>query len=131
MSDATVFIVDDDQAVARSLRWLIETVRLKVETFASAQAFLDGYDAAKPGCLVRDVRMPGMSGLELQERLAARTCRAAAARGGPGEHDEIADGGAAGLRGHAGAQGLHDPGPFVAHRDGGRALPVAVEPVEV
>ena len=72
MSDATAFIVDDDQAVARSLRWLIETVRLKVETFASAQAFLDGYDAAKPGCLVLDVRMPGMSGLELQERLAAR-----------------------------------------------------------
>ena len=72
MSDATVFIVDDDQAVARSLRWLIETVRLKVETFASAQTFLDGYDASKPGCLVLDVRMPGMSGLELQERLAAR-----------------------------------------------------------
>lgn len=72
MSDATVFIVDDDQAVARSLRWLIETVRLQVETFASAQAFLDGYDAAKPGCLVLDVRMPGMSGLELQERLAAQ-----------------------------------------------------------
>ena len=44
MSDATVFIVDDDQVVARSLRWLIETVRLKVETFASAQAFLDSYD---------------------------------------------------------------------------------------
>lgn len=72
MSDATVFIIDDDQAVARSLRWLIETVRLKVETFASAQAFLDHYDASKPGCLVLDVRMPGMSGLELQERLAAR-----------------------------------------------------------
>lgn len=72
MSDATAFIVDDDQAVARSLRWLIETVRLKVETFSSAQAFLDGYDASKPGCLVLDVRMPGMSGLELQERLAAR-----------------------------------------------------------
>ncbi|MEZ5615074.1 MAG: response regulator transcription factor [Rhodocyclaceae bacterium] len=75
MSDATVFIVDDDQAVARSLRWLIETVRLKVETFASAQAFLDGYDAARPGCLVLDVRMPGMSGLELQERLAASRIR--------------------------------------------------------
>ena len=72
MSDATVFIVDDDQAVARSLRWLIETVRLQVETFASAQDFLDGYDPSKPGCLVLDVRMPGMSGLELQERLAAR-----------------------------------------------------------
>ncbi|CAG0942277.1 MAG: Transcriptional regulatory protein TdiR [Rhodocyclaceae bacterium] len=72
MSDATVFIIDDDQAVARSLRWLIETVRLKVETFSSAQSFLGGYDPARPGCLVLDVRMPGMSGLELQERLAAR-----------------------------------------------------------
>lgn len=72
MSDATVFIIDDDQAVARSLRWLIETVRLKVETFASAQDFLDHYDAGKPGCLVLDVRMPGMSGLELQERLTVR-----------------------------------------------------------
>lgn len=72
MNDPTVFIVDDDQAVARSLRWLIESVRLQVETFASAQAFLDGYDRAKPGCLVLDVRMPGMSGLDLQERLAAQ-----------------------------------------------------------
>ncbi|MCE9641514.1 MAG: response regulator [Betaproteobacteria bacterium] len=68
-------MVDDDQAVARSLRWLIESVRLKVETFASAQAFLDGYDAAKPGCLVLDVRMPGMSGIELQERLTAQRIR--------------------------------------------------------
>jgi RNA polymerase sigma factor (sigma-70 family) len=72
MSEPTVFIVDDDQAVARSLRWLIETVRLGVETFASAQAFLDDYESSKPGCLVLDVRMPGISGLELQERLAAR-----------------------------------------------------------
>ena len=72
MNEPTVFIVDDDQAVARSLRWLIETVRLRVETFASAQAFLDGYDPHKPGCLVLDVRMPGLSGLELQERLTAQ-----------------------------------------------------------
>jgi two-component system response regulator FixJ len=50
-------------------------VRLRVETFASAQAFIDGYDAAKPGCLVLDVRMPGMSGIELQERLAAQRIR--------------------------------------------------------
>ena len=49
MSDATVFIIDDDQAVARSLRWLIETVRLKVETFSSAQSLLGGYDPARPG----------------------------------------------------------------------------------
>lgn len=75
MNEPTVFIVDDDQAVARSLRWLIESVQLKVETFPSAQAFLDGYSAAKPGCLVLDVRMPGMSGIELQERLAAQRIR--------------------------------------------------------
>lgn len=72
MAEPTVFIVDDDQAVARSLRWLIESVRLKVETFSSAQEFLDDYESSKPGCLVLDVRMPGMSGLDLQERLAAQ-----------------------------------------------------------
>ena len=72
MSEPTVFIVDDDQAVARSLRWLIETVQLRVETFSSAQAFVNCYDESKPGCLVLDVRMPGMSGLDLQERLAAQ-----------------------------------------------------------
>lgn len=75
MSDATVFIVDDDQAVARSLRWLIETVRLNVETFASAQAFLDGYDGSKRGCLVLDVRMGGMSGLQLFDLLVERGSR--------------------------------------------------------
>lgn len=75
MNEPTVFIVDDDQAVARSLRWLIESVRLRVETFASAQAFLDGYATTKPGCLVLDVRMPGMSGIELQERLTAQRIR--------------------------------------------------------
>ena len=72
MREQTVFIVDDDQAVARSLRWLFETVQLKVETFSSAQSFLDGFDSSKPGCLVLDVRMPGMSGLDLQERLEAQ-----------------------------------------------------------
>ncbi|MCF8177281.1 MAG: sigma-70 family RNA polymerase sigma factor [Sulfuritalea sp.] len=75
MNEPTVFIVDDDLAVARSVRWLIESIRLQVETFPSAQAFIDGYNAAKPGCLVLDVRMPGMSGLELQERLTAQRVR--------------------------------------------------------
>jgi RNA polymerase sigma factor (sigma-70 family) len=75
VSEPTVFIVDDDLAVARSLRWLIETVRLQVQTFSSAQAFIDGYDPARSGCLVLDVRMPGMSGLELQERLSAQRIR--------------------------------------------------------
>jgi len=72
VSDATVFIVDDDEAVARSLRWLIESIRLEVETHASAHAFLDRFDPGRRGCLVLDVRMPGISGLELQQRLAAR-----------------------------------------------------------
>ena len=67
----TVFVVDDDAAVRQSFEWLVGSVGLKTETYASARAFLDGYDPARPGCLVLDVRMPGMSGLELQERLAA------------------------------------------------------------
>jgi two-component system, LuxR family, response regulator FixJ len=69
--DATVFVVDDDPAVRHSLAWLIESVELRVETFPSAQAFLEAYDAGRPGCLVLDVRMPGMSGTDLQERLVA------------------------------------------------------------
>ncbi|MBE7417858.1 MAG: response regulator transcription factor [Ideonella sp.] len=72
MPSPTVFVVDDDQAVQRSLRWLIESVRLPVQTFASAQEFLGCYDAELPGCLLLDVRMPGMSGLDLQQHLAAR-----------------------------------------------------------
>lgn len=72
MPEPTVFVVDDDQAVVRSLRWLIESVSLKVETFDSARAFQKGYDPSLPGCLVLDVRMPGLSGLELQEWVAVR-----------------------------------------------------------
>lgn len=75
MNEPTVFIVDDDQAVVRSLRWLIESVKVRVETYASAQSFIDDYDSAMSGCLVLDVRMPGMSGIELQERLAAQRIR--------------------------------------------------------
>lgn len=67
----TVFIVDDDEAVLRSLRWLIGTVGQEVETFSSAREFLERYDAGKPGCLVLDVRMPDMSGLDLQIHLRA------------------------------------------------------------
>jgi len=59
----------------RSLRWLIESVKVRVETYASAQSFIDDYDSAMSGCLVLDVRMPGMSGIELQERLAAQRIR--------------------------------------------------------
>ncbi len=66
---ATVFIVDDDPAMRKSLTWLVESVDLQAETFDSAMSFLDRYDPERPGCLISDIRMPGMSGLELQERL--------------------------------------------------------------
>lgn len=70
--EPTVFVVDDDAAVRDSLVELIESVGLKVETFASAQTFLETYDPDKAGCLVLDVRMPGMSGWDLQEELNRR-----------------------------------------------------------
>jgi len=70
LSDKTIFVVDDDKVVRDSLSWLISSVGLHVETFASAQDFLADYDPTRPGCLLVDVRMPGMSGLELQKRLA-------------------------------------------------------------
>jgi len=66
-----VFVVDDDQGVRESVRILMRSIGVDSEAFASAKEFLDAYDPDKPGCLVLDVRMPGMSGLELQERLAA------------------------------------------------------------
>lgn len=71
-SRPTVFVVDDDEAVRDSLAELIDSIGRPVETFDSAQAFLDAYDPARAGCLVLDVRMPGMSGLDLQERLNER-----------------------------------------------------------
>ena len=68
----TVFIVDDDAAVRDSLKFLMRSVGHAVETFASAQEFLDAYRDDRPGCLVLDIRMPGVSGLELQEQLVER-----------------------------------------------------------
>ncbi|MEW8507825.1 MAG: response regulator transcription factor [Candidatus Thiodiazotropha sp.] len=65
----TVFVVDDDQAMRNSLKWLIESVSMQVETFDSADAFINSYYPGRSGCLLLDVRMPGMSGLELQEYL--------------------------------------------------------------
>ena len=64
-----VFIVDDDEGVRSSLRLLLKSVGLVPSALASAREFLDRYDPAQPGCLVLDVRMPEMSGLELQEQL--------------------------------------------------------------
>lgn len=70
--EPTVFIVDDDKAMRDALQWLIQSVQLAVRTFASAEEFLETYDPAAPGCLLLDIRMPGMSGLRLQEELALR-----------------------------------------------------------
>jgi two-component system response regulator FixJ len=72
---ATVFVVDDDEAMRSSLEWLIESEGLPVETFDSAQAFLDAYYPGRAGCALLDVRMPGMSGLELQEHLRQQQIR--------------------------------------------------------
>lgn len=72
MTNTTVFIVDDDSSVRRALRLLFESEGIPSESFDSAEAFLEQYDARRPSCLLLDVRMPGVSGLELQETLAAR-----------------------------------------------------------
>jgi len=64
-----VFIVDDDEAVRGSLRLLLKSVGLTPHAMGSAREFLSKYDPLQPGCLVLDVRMPEMSGLELQEQL--------------------------------------------------------------
>jgi RNA polymerase sigma factor (sigma-70 family) len=69
---STVYIVDDDEAVRDSLRWLLEANTYRVRAFASAEAFLSEYNEDQPGVLIVDVRMPGMSGLELQEQLIIR-----------------------------------------------------------
>lgn len=68
--EPTVFVVDDDEAMRASLKWLIESVGIRVMTFASATEFLDAYYPGRAGCLLVDVRMPGMSGLDLQAYLA-------------------------------------------------------------
>jgi two-component system response regulator TtrR len=69
---STVFIVDDDEAVRDSLRWLLEANGYRVRAYVSAESFLEDYDPNQVGVLICDVRMPGMSGLELQEQLIAR-----------------------------------------------------------
>jgi two-component system, LuxR family, response regulator FixJ len=75
MQTPTVFVVDDDEAMRSSLKWLIESTGMRVQTFDSADAFLTGYSPDWAGCLLLDVRMPGMSGLELQAYLAREDYR--------------------------------------------------------
>ena len=71
----TVFIIDDDQAVRDAVGLLLRTAGLTVETFSSAALFLESPAVRRPGCLVLDVRMPGMSGLDLQKQLQQQGCR--------------------------------------------------------
>lgn len=71
-SGATVFVVDDDDAVRDSLSLLLKSVGLHTRCFESADAFLGDYDPAQLGCLLLDIRMPGMSGIDLQRELLRR-----------------------------------------------------------
>lgn len=74
-SGPTIFVVDDDHAVRESLQMLLEAQGFSVETYDSAQAFLEAFTTPREGVLLVDVRMPKLSGLELQARLAARQVR--------------------------------------------------------
>lgn len=69
-AEAIVFVVDDDTSVRTAIKRLIKSIGFQVKTFDSPQAFLEQEPCDNPKCLILDVRMPGMSGLELQERLA-------------------------------------------------------------
>ena len=71
----TVFLTDDDPAIRDSVGLLLRANGLAVETFASAVDFLESNAVQRPGCLLLDVRMPGMSGLDLQKRLQEMSCR--------------------------------------------------------
>lgn len=71
-SNSVIFVVDDDDAVRDSLRLLLETQNYQVQTFASGEEFLEQYNPNLVSVLITDVRMPGMSGLQLQEQLIER-----------------------------------------------------------
>lgn len=68
----TVYVVDDDEAVRDSLQWLLEGKDYRVRSFESAEAFLAQYDAREVACLITDIRMGGMTGLQLQDKLLER-----------------------------------------------------------
>ena len=71
-TEPTVFLVDDDQAVRDALGLLMETAQLRSESYDSAETFLDTSDPDRPGCLVLDIRMSGMSGIKLQKELITK-----------------------------------------------------------
>src|SRR5687767_6089029 len=74
-ADSTVFVVDDDPAARASVAALVRSRGVQTASFASAEEFLSAFDAAWQGCIVLDVRMEGMSGLQLQELLVSRGAR--------------------------------------------------------
>ncbi len=71
-TESIVFIVDDDEAVRESLHWLVESVGLPVKTFATGMEFLDSDAPGQAGCVILDIRMPGMSGIDVFEELKVR-----------------------------------------------------------
>ncbi|MEX2186522.1 MAG: response regulator [Pirellulales bacterium] len=71
VAEPTVYVVDDDPQVRKSLCLIAQSVQLNVEAYETAQEFLDNYRPDRPGCLVLDVCLPGMNGLELQSRMAS------------------------------------------------------------
>src|SRR5246127_1010583 len=75
MPDKAVFVVDDDAAVRQGLRFMLRAAGYSVEAFPSAHSFLEDYDPRREGCLLLDVQMPHMSGLDLQQRLNLRAWR--------------------------------------------------------
>lgn len=68
-ANQTIYVVDDDQDVRDSLKWLLESVGLQVSCYDTAMAFIEAYQPGSPGCIVMDVRMPGMSGVQAQKKL--------------------------------------------------------------
>ena len=75
MPDKVVFVVDDDAAVRQGLRFMLRAAGYSVEAFPSARSFLDDYDPRRGGCLLLDIQMPQISGIELQQRLNVRSWR--------------------------------------------------------
>ena len=69
--EPTVFVVEDDENIRNILQLLVTSAGIRVETYASAEAFLEHYDLNRPGCLLLDICLSGMDGMELQQRLAA------------------------------------------------------------
>ncbi|WP_020592098.1 response regulator transcription factor [Kiloniella laminariae] len=74
MSEKMIYLVDDDTAVREALTLLLETIGMKVLSFPDPFSFLDKFGSLAPGCIILDIRMPGLSGLKLQEKLAIASC---------------------------------------------------------